>query len=64
MSFLQELQRRKMFRLEALYIVGVWVVLQVQDLVMMVKVKVDEWVFIEDMAHNEQLGGYDADYYS
>jgi len=33
MSFLQELRRRKVFRLAALYIVGAWVVLQVADLV-------------------------------
>ena len=32
MSFLQELRRRKVFRLAALYIVGAWVVLQVADL--------------------------------
>jgi TolB-like protein/Flp pilus assembly protein TadD len=32
MAFLQELRRRKVFRLAALYIVGAWVVLQVADL--------------------------------
>lgn len=32
MSFLQELRRRKVFRLAALYIVGAWVALQVADL--------------------------------
>ena len=32
MSILQELRRRKVFRLAALYIVGAWVVLQVADL--------------------------------
>ena len=32
MSVLQELRRRKVFRLAALYIVGAWVVLQVADL--------------------------------
>ena len=32
MSFLQELRRRKVFRVAALYIVGAWVVLQVADL--------------------------------
>ena len=32
MSFLQELRRRKVFRLAALYIVSAWVVLQVADL--------------------------------
>jgi len=32
MSFLQELRRRKVFRLAAMYIVGAWVVLQVADL--------------------------------
>jgi TolB-like protein len=32
MSLLQELRRRKVFRLAALYIVGAWVVLQVADL--------------------------------
>ena len=32
MPFLQELRRRKVFRLAALYIVGAWVVLQVTDL--------------------------------
>ena len=32
MSFLQELRRRKVFRLAGLYIVGAWVVLQVADL--------------------------------
>jgi TolB-like protein/Tfp pilus assembly protein PilF len=32
MSFLQELRRRKVFRVAALYIVGAWVVLQVSDL--------------------------------
>jgi len=32
MSFLQELRRRKVFRLAALYIVGAWVFLQVADL--------------------------------
>ena len=32
MSVLQELRRRKVFRLAALYIVGAWVVLQVSDL--------------------------------
>jgi len=32
MSFLQELRRRKVFRLAALYNVGAWVVLQVADL--------------------------------
>ena len=31
-SILQELRRRKVFRLAALYIVGAWVVLQVADL--------------------------------
>ena len=31
-SVLQELRRRKVFRLAALYIVGAWVVLQVADL--------------------------------
>jgi len=33
MSVLQELRRRKVFRVAALYIVGAWVVLQVADLV-------------------------------
>ena len=33
MSILQELRRRKVFRLAALYIVGAWVTLQVADLV-------------------------------
>ena len=32
MAFLQELRRRKVFRVAALYIVGAWVVLQVADL--------------------------------
>jgi TolB-like protein len=32
MSFLQELRRRKVFRVAALYIIGAWVVLQVADL--------------------------------
>jgi len=32
MSVLQELRRRKVFRVAALYIVGAWVVLQVADL--------------------------------
>jgi TolB-like protein len=32
MSILQELRRRKVFRLAALYVVGAWVVLQVADL--------------------------------
>ena len=32
MSLVQELRRRKVFRLAALYIVGAWVVLQVADL--------------------------------
>ena len=32
MYLLQELRRRKVFRLAALYIIGAWVVLQVADL--------------------------------